>query len=128
MKPLQFSLAGQLGIVAFFGLAFAAVSSPSMLWAMMMVMLVWGVLLFAILGILFRRGERRAFWAGFAVFGWGYLAFLFVAWVYPVGFPLWRAYLSQFFSPYVGMSIPGETGYYSSNTVMLAYSGSYLTG
>ncbi|HEV3164060.1 MAG TPA: hypothetical protein VGZ22_08515, partial [Isosphaeraceae bacterium] len=32
------------------------------------------------LGAIFRRGPRRAFWAGFAILGWGYLALAFGPW------------------------------------------------
>ena len=34
----------------------------------------------SVLGILHRQQARRAFWQGFALFGWGYLALAFVPW------------------------------------------------
>ena len=34
-------------------------------------------ILLAVVGALFVRGQRRLFWVGFAVFGWGYWFFAF---------------------------------------------------
>jgi hypothetical protein len=34
----------------------------------------------AILGVIYGRGPRRAFWLGFAIFGWGYLILGFGPW------------------------------------------------
>jgi hypothetical protein len=42
-------------------------------WAKATLSLALGILTLAILGVILRRGERRAYWTGFAVCGWMYL-------------------------------------------------------
>jgi hypothetical protein len=37
-------------------------------------------LAFAILAVVYRAGEGRAFWLGFALFGWGYMALAWESW------------------------------------------------
>ena len=34
----------------------------------------------AVLAVVYRRQERRAFWLGFALFGWGYMALTWESW------------------------------------------------
>ena len=50
-----------------------SVSSPSLFWEATIFALTLILLLTAILGSLYRRAGARAFWLGFAVFGWGYV-------------------------------------------------------
>ena len=37
-----------------------------------MLLLTLGLLAVAVLGVVYRREERRAWWLGFALFGWGF--------------------------------------------------------
>ena len=43
-------------------------------------LLTLGAFALAVLAVVYRRGERRAFWLGFALFGWGYMALTAGAW------------------------------------------------
>ncbi len=73
MRRFQFSLRALLGSAVF-----VAVACPSLLYASetiaSLVFTATAVLLLAaVVAALFRRGPARAFWVGFAIFGWGYL-------------------------------------------------------
>ncbi len=71
------TLKGLMIAIVVIGIGLAALVQPSILWAMILSFLLWTLSLTAILGILFRRGPRRAYWVGFALFAW---AFLFLFW------------------------------------------------
>jgi hypothetical protein len=75
----RFTLLGALGVVLFVALALAAVTSGTVAWvsAVSLVVLTW--LCVAVTGALLRRGEARAFWIGFAVFGWVYMLLIHLA-------------------------------------------------
>ena len=59
-------------IVAVIGVAIAALIHPIKLWAIVLPIFQLTLCLTAVLGSLFRRGPKRAFWVGFALFGWAY--------------------------------------------------------
>jgi hypothetical protein len=59
--------------VAVVGAGIAAMIRPTRGWAIVLPALFLTVLLTAILGLLLRRGDQRAYWVGFALFGWAYL-------------------------------------------------------
>ncbi len=80
MTRPRVSIAGLMAVVLFCGIGIAAVRSASPLWAGVVVTATLGVMASAILGAIFRQGERRAFWVGFALFGWGYLTLAFGPW------------------------------------------------
>jgi hypothetical protein len=61
-------------------LAIAALRSPSDYWVSAMFSMTLGLLLTAVLGVVYRRGARRAFWLGFALFGWVYWLMSFGPW------------------------------------------------
>jgi hypothetical protein len=64
---------GQLVVaVAFCGVAFAALYSPSHLWANALYTTVAIALVVATINVLFSRGSSRAFWAGFLIAGGSY--------------------------------------------------------
>lgn len=72
MKRPGISIAGLMGVVLCCGIGVAALRTPSPLWrgaVFTVTLLGLGV---SLLGIVYRSGTRRAFWAGFAMFGWGY--------------------------------------------------------
>jgi hypothetical protein len=66
----QFSIAGCLGVVFVVAFGLAALRSGSVYWllAVAWVALFW--LSAAVVGAIFSEGSARAFWTGFAVFGW----------------------------------------------------------
>ena len=74
MRPPRFRLRTLLVAVAVVGMAVAALSRPTRGWGIAASTLFLTLLLTAILGSLLRRGTPRAFWIGFALFGWAYVA------------------------------------------------------
>ena len=71
------------GILA--GLVFCTISAVALLrgketWPRGLFLATYFLLLMSLLGILHRHGSRRAFWQGFALFGWGYLVLAFTPW------------------------------------------------
>jgi hypothetical protein len=60
-------------VVAVIGVGVAALFRPTKGWAVALPVLFLTMLLTAILGIWLRRGHERAYWVGFALFGWAYL-------------------------------------------------------
>ncbi|MBX6316320.1 MAG: hypothetical protein IRY99_25925 [Isosphaeraceae bacterium] len=74
------SIATLMGVVLVCGVAVAALRDASDVWAGILLLLTLGWLGTAILGAFYRREGRRAWWVGFALFGWGYLALAFGPW------------------------------------------------
>ena len=75
MHHLRYNIAGALGAILFVAVGFAALREADELWDSWLFSLTLGLLLFAVLLAAHRTGDRRAFWIGFALFGWGYLSF-----------------------------------------------------
>lgn len=73
MHHLRFHIAGALGAIVFVAVGFAALRDADELWDAWLFSLTIGLLLVAVLLAAHRNGGRRAFWIGFALFGWGYL-------------------------------------------------------
>ncbi len=72
MVGFRFSLMGLLVTVLFVAMVCGAVTVGS-IYLIELVSVATAVMLLAtILGIIYRSGSARAFWIGFAVFGWGY--------------------------------------------------------
>jgi len=80
MKSLRPSITALLAIVALSGLAFAALRSASDLWFSAFYTATTLLLLWSVLEARFRRGGERAFWFGFAVFGWGFFLLAMGPW------------------------------------------------
>ncbi len=70
---MRFSLLMLLGIVALAAVNIAALRTGDWFWCRLLFTLTLTVHLAAILGAVYRRGSVRAFWIGFALFGWTYL-------------------------------------------------------
>jgi hypothetical protein len=68
----RFSLRALLLAVAFVALAIVATKNANYTWLVALEMLAYLFLFTAIVGAIFARGERRAFWIGCAIFGWGF--------------------------------------------------------
>ena len=76
MPRLRFSIARLMGIVLVSAVGLAAWHNADEPWAGVMLLLTWGILCLAIVGAVYCKGARRAWWLGFAIFGWGYFALL----------------------------------------------------
>jgi hypothetical protein len=74
MGRVRVSIAGLMGWIIVFSMAWASIRYASGDVANLTFTATIGVVGVAILGGLFRRGESRAWWAGFALIGGGYLA------------------------------------------------------
>jgi hypothetical protein len=73
----QFSIAALFGVTVFVALACTALLNASEWWGSATCTLTLVVLLVAVLLSVFRRGPSRAFWVGFAIFGWAYVLLIF---------------------------------------------------
>ncbi|HVX14951.1 MAG TPA: hypothetical protein VHC22_27420 [Pirellulales bacterium] len=73
MLGTRFSLRGLFGVVSFLAVSCGLIiyATPLLAIATFSAMLV--VMLTAILGAIYNRGDRRAFWTGFALFGFAYV-------------------------------------------------------
>jgi hypothetical protein len=77
MRAVRFSIGGLMGAVVVAALGLTALRADSAIWAGVTLLWTSGVLCLAIVGVVCRRGAERAWWLGFALFGWGYLAAAF---------------------------------------------------
>jgi hypothetical protein len=74
MRRIRFSIASLLVVVLVLALGFAALRESSEPWESGLFTLTLTVLLTSILLAIHRTESRQAFWMGFALFGWTYLA------------------------------------------------------
>ncbi len=74
MSPFRVSIRGLMALVFFVAVGFVSLRFASEGWAGLVWVLTLALLASAVLGIVYRRGARRAFWVGFALMGSGYLA------------------------------------------------------
>lgn len=77
-RRLRFSLAVAFGAITVSSVAIVALCNGDWLWARLMFTMTLGLLLAAILAGVYRTGVNRAFWIGFAVFGWAYVMLAFI--------------------------------------------------
>lgn len=80
MGRFRVSIAGMMALVVALGLAFASLRFPSEAVAGAVLLATLGALAFAVLAIVYRAAARRAFWLGFVLFGWGYMALAWESW------------------------------------------------
>ncbi len=98
---MRFSLLMLLGIVALIAVNIAALRTGDWFWCRLLFTLTLTVHLAAILGAVYRRGSERAFWIGFALFGWTYLSLANV--------PMFRLAEHQLFGSQVSNLLKGFT-------------------
>jgi hypothetical protein len=72
MRHFRFSIRGLMVVIVLLSVAFAALRFPTPLWANVWFSLTAAALTLAVPAAVYRRGEQRAFWVGFAVCGWVY--------------------------------------------------------
>ena len=78
MKRIRFNIASLLVVVLFVAVGFAGLREASEIWESGLFSLTLVVLLISILLAIHRTETRRAFWLGFAIFGWIYVALTLV--------------------------------------------------
>lgn len=76
MGGFRVSVGGLLGLIAFSGLTLACLRYPAAPWAGILRLAYFAALVTAPMAAAAGRDERRMFWLGFALWGWGYLAYL----------------------------------------------------
>jgi hypothetical protein len=72
MKP-QISIAQLLVVMVPLAIGLTAIANPTPFWEICIFGFALFVLFTAVLGAIYRTGGTRAFWLGFALFGWGFL-------------------------------------------------------
>lgn len=77
MRRFRVSIAGLLAGIGLLGVSLAALARPSGLWANAYYSLALGTLIIAVLGAIYSRASKRAFWVGFSVCGWAYFLGIF---------------------------------------------------
>jgi hypothetical protein len=84
MKQFRLTTAWLMAVVLIIAIGAAALTRPSALWGSALFTAALGLLCTATALALVRHPSRRAFWVGFAVFGWPYFALAF-PWHQPNG-------------------------------------------
>jgi hypothetical protein len=69
----RFSIAGLLVTVGICAFGLTCLLNASTSWAAATFSIILGMLVVALIGIVYRTGERRSFWVGFAICGWLYM-------------------------------------------------------
>ncbi len=85
MRRFRTSILGMVLVIAVFAMAFAALRSASDLWFGAIYTFTMVLLMLAVIVARFRHGDEKAFWFGFAVFGWGFFLLGFGPWMNPLG-------------------------------------------
>ncbi len=80
MAQLRISVAGMMILLLGLGVVLASVRFPSDAAAAAVLLATQATLAFAMLAVVYRAREGRAFWLGFALFGWGYMALTWESW------------------------------------------------
>jgi hypothetical protein len=73
MRFVRFSIAGLVGAVCLCAFALASLLHAATPWAGAVFSINLGLLTVALIGVIYRGGQRRAFWVGFSICGWAYL-------------------------------------------------------
>jgi hypothetical protein len=102
MRRFRFTIGGMLALVVFLAVATAALREATHLWDSGVFTAALSVLLAAVLLAVHRTERRRAYWLGFALFGWSYL----VASLVP---PVEARLLTSKGLAFVDSKIPGRT-------------------
>jgi hypothetical protein len=73
MRSIRFSIAGLMGFILVVALVAAAMRNPTAISSGFVAMATRGIFCIALVGAVCRKGAQRAWWVGFASFGWIYL-------------------------------------------------------
>ncbi|WP_422929010.1 hypothetical protein [Singulisphaera sp. PoT] len=78
MKRPRITIAHAILMVLIASICLAALRGASQAWAGLIESATFFLMIGSILGIAYRRGDRRVYWVGFAALGWGYLILYFI--------------------------------------------------
>ena len=81
MSRFRFNIGSLVVLVFLAGVGFAGLREANELWDSGVFTLTLGFLLLAILFAIHRTESKRAFWIGFALFGWSYIGLASIPWV-----------------------------------------------
>lgn len=81
MREFRLSVSGMLAAIAVLGVWIASIRTASALWLSVIATATLTVLLYSVLSAYYGRGPTRAFWCGFALFGWVYLVLVSWDWI-----------------------------------------------
>jgi hypothetical protein len=102
MRRFQYSIGGLVLIIVLLAAAMAALRFPCPLWANVWFSLAATALTLAVPVAIYRRGEQRAFWAGFATCGWVYFVLALLPWFETqTGFQLVTTMLLDLSAPHI---------------------------
>ena len=80
MRGFRISIARLMAVVLVTSAALVSLMFASELVAGTVLLATLVILMLASLGVVYRRGSARAFWVGFAAFGWGYMVLASGSW------------------------------------------------
>jgi hypothetical protein len=115
MRRIRFTIASLLVVTMFVAVGFAALRESNDSWDSGIFTLTITVLLVSILLAIHRNEARRAFWLGFAVFGWTYLGLSLVP-------PIETRLMTTKALAYLDSQVPGRPAVL--HTVRWSYNGS----
>jgi hypothetical protein len=102
MLQFRFPVWSLMAVTVFAAAAFAALRTPAPLWANAWFSIALASLVLAVPAAVYRRGADRAFWVGFAAFGWVYFVLALVPWFQTeMGFQLITTTILDVIAPYI---------------------------
>ncbi len=102
MQRFRFSVSSLMVMIVLLAAAFAALRTPTPLWANAWFSVALASLVLAVPAAVYRRGQERAFWVGFAAAGWVYFVLALAPWFQTeVGFQLLTTTILDVMAPYV---------------------------
>jgi hypothetical protein len=104
MRVLRFSIGGLMGAALTAALGLTALRAASETSAGVTFLVTYGVLGLALVGVVCRGQSDRAWWLGFVVFGWGYLAVAFWSPSYATKLPTTTAL--EIVCTKIGLTVP----------------------
>lgn len=102
MPRFRFSVSSLMVLIVLLAAAFAALRTPSPLWANVWFSIALASLVLAIPAAVYRRAADRAFWVGFAACGWVYFVLALAPWFQTeMGFQLLTTTILDVMAPYI---------------------------
>jgi hypothetical protein len=80
VRGFRISISVLMALMLIISVAFVSLMFATELMAGLVLLPTLGILAMAILGVVYRRGNARAFWLGFVLLGWGYMILASGSW------------------------------------------------